>query len=125
MYNKVMDKLNISFEEASQCAKNRGMVIPKEETVEKKKRGRPKKNKKIMEVCDTSGSDDEEIIKNEEEKEEEEEEEVEVKELIHNGKIYYINPLNNILYDSKTYELLGKWDKNNKTIVDVEEDVEE
>ena len=124
LYNKVMEKLNITMEEASECAKNRGMIIPKEETVERKKRGRPKKSKKCVETYDTSGSenDEEDTLDNENE---EEDEEVEVKELTHNDKVYYINPLNNALYDSKTYELLGEWDEKNKTIIDIEQEIEE
>ena len=55
---------------------------------------------------------------------EEEEEEVEVKEFTFNKKLYYRNPINNALYDPKSYEHIGTWDEENKKIIDVNEEDE-
>ena len=55
----------------------------------------------------------------------EEEEEVEVKEFKFNKKLYYRNPVNNALYDPKSYEHIGTWDEENEKIVDVEDDDDE
>jgi len=129
----------------------------------KKKRGRPKKNKEIIEVKtvpleeDTPEQEDKQVSKHlskqlsatdatdatvatnatnaiketleeeeiEEEEEEEEEEEVEVKEFTFNKKLYYRNPINNALYDPKSYEHIGIWDEENETIVNIENEDED
>ena len=97
----------------------------------KKGRGRPKKNKE--EATKTLSHKEEDpnltcsVVDEEEEEippleESEEEEEVEVKEFIFNKKLYYRNPVNNALYDPKSYEHIGTWDEENEIIIDVNEE---
>jgi len=38
---------------------------------------------------------------------------------------YYINPLNNALYDGRSYELVGRWDERKKEIIEVIDDSED
>ena len=116
-----------------------------EEREPKKGRGRPKKNKE--EVAPLEKEDPLEDTRREKEDPleesrglrgdpleesrglrgdplEEEEEEVEVKEFTFNKKLYYRNPINNALYDPKSYEHIGTWDEENKKIIDVNEEDE-
>lgn len=94
----------------------------------KKGRGRPKKKKeeatKTLSHKEEEGNltcslVDEEIPPLEES---EEEEEVEVKEFTFNKKLYYRNPINNALYDPKSYEHIGTWDEENEIIIDINEE---
>ena len=61
----------------------------------------------------------------EEEEEDEEEEEIEVKVFSSQGRKYLINPLTNEVYDIKTHEKLGFYNKRENRINEEAEDEEE
>ena len=115
-----------------------------EEGEPKKGRGRPKKNKeevapleKVRPLEDTRSEKEDPLeesrgLRGDPLEESrglrgdplEEEEEVEVKEFTFNKKLYYRNPINNALYDPKSYEHIGTWNEENKKIIDVNEEDE-
>ena len=130
-------------------------LLEEEEEKPKKGRGRPKKNKEIVEgenhLTPTRRLEEGGVVVDPREEGDllcgtteegdllcgtteeggfgvppiEEEEEVEVKEFKFNKKLYYRNPVNNALYDPKSYEHIGTWDEENEKIVDVEDDDDE
>ena len=150
-YGNVMLNENITRERAEKYAASQGLKISEEdfevkkvnrgrpkkckseidEEVDKRKkgRGRPRKNKEEEKVeeeeVEEEKVEEKEVEEEEVEEEEVEEEEVEVKEFIFNKKLYYRNPVNNALYDPKSYEHIGRWDEENEKILDMNEDEDE
>ena len=88
--------------------------MEKEMLPEKKKRGRPRKEK---EVC-SNGRGDELIASLLESVEEVEEEETKVIRFNINGK-EYLKSEDNVLYDNKTHEAVGIWNNEIGTIEDI------
>ena len=154
-YMSIMRKLNISRLDAEREAGKLGWVIPEchfeeikrgrpkkavkvdekvEECSEKKKRGRPRKEKEV--VSNRVGEDliasllteqvntKEEvvIIKDvEEEEEEEEEEETKVIKVELCGKMY-LRTEGNMLYDCDSHDAVGMWNEEKKSIDELEEE---
>ena len=142
-YRKVMKKLNISeLEVKNECARlniklaeihmeevksKRGRPAKKKENVEKvekRGRGRPRKEKK--EEAITGENLIEKMISDREKKEEvkeelsEDEEETEVCEFVFKEK-KYLKSEKNILYDIESHEIVGKWIEELNTIEEYEE----
>ena len=104
------------------------------EKVEKKKRGRPRKEKKSSNIAgeeliasllkereENMMSVEEEVVKEEEKNDENDEEEtVVVKYEI--GGVTYLKTVENVLYDMESHELVGVWNETTKTIEVCEEE---
>ena len=133
-YREVLKRLNIPLERALEECKKNGIILNKvhiEEEVQKKKRGRPKKVETIVSDSDDNERQDEvpkkkrgrpkkektEMVSNRDEEEKEEITEVTILEL--NGK-KYLRTENDELYDEKSYELIGLFNKEEKKIILVE-----
>ena len=131
-YREVLENLNIPLEKALEECKKKGIIlnsIHTEKDIGKKKRGRPKKVDTIVSDSDNERQDDvpkkkrgrpkkekTEIVSN---KEQENEEITEVTILHLNGK-KYLRTDNDELYDEKSHELIGLFDKVNNSIIMVE-----
>ena len=137
-YGNIMEKLNISREQAEAKAKKMGVIIPEEQFAVlkktrgrpkketsvtdtdseissasvKKPRGRPKKNEKKLESMPSS---DIELLSELDSDSDSDEEEVKVVEIEFLGEIYYKS-----ISDSKVYnkdsEEVGYWDEDNREI---------
>lgn len=147
-YLTVMNRLNISREEAELSARSLGWEIdeinfessvgkrgrPRKEgveekkEVEKKKRGRPRKSKEV--VSSNVGEDliaslmtecVEKVCNEVVEEEEEEEEETSVEKFEYDGKIYLRSGVN-MLFDIDSHEAVGIWNESEKKIDDLEEE---
>ena len=132
-YREVLKEKNIPLERALEECKKNGIILNKihiEEEVQKKKRGRPKKVETIVSDSDNERQDEvpkkkrgrpkkekTEIVSNREEEEKEEITEVTILEL--NGK-KYLRTENDELYDEKSHELIGLFNKEEKKIILVE-----
>lgn len=132
-YREVLKRLNIPLERALEECKKNGIILNKihiEEEVQKKKRGRPKKVETIVSDSDNERQDEvpkkkrgrpkkekTEIVSNRDEEEKEEITEVTILEL--NGK-KYLRTENDELYDEKSHELIGLFNKEEKKIILVE-----
>lgn len=146
-YLTVMNRLNISREEAELSARSLGWEIdeinfessvgkrgrPRKERVEeekkeveKKKRGRPRKSKEV--VSSNVGEDliaslmtecIEEVCNDV--VEEEEEEETSVEKFEYDGKIYLRSGVN-MLFDIDSHEAVGMWNESEKKIDDLDEE---
>ena len=130
-YREVLKNLSISFEKALEECKKKEIILNKihiEEEKSKKKRGRPKKVETI--VSDSDNERQEEIPKKKrgrpkKEKteivsnKEQDDEETEVTILNLNG-MKYLRTDNDELYDEKSHELIGLFDKENNSIILVE-----
>ena len=140
-YRKVMRYLKVTDEEVKKAASEKNIYIAevhleevevkkgrtkkvKEEKVEEedKKRGRPKKEEKKVEVSATEDLfatlvKEAEEAKKEEEKEEvsEEEDEITVKKFEHKG-VTYLRSSDNVIYDMNTEDAIGKWNEVSKCI---------
>ena len=80
----------------------------------KKKRGRPKKERKVVSVCaddDLIGA----LIAHEINGDSDSEEEIEVRKFIYNDILYLIDDNNNI-YDYQSHDCIGKWNDESKII---------
>ena len=155
-YGNVMKKLNITREEAEKEAGRLGWTIPEcqfEEKVgkrgrpkkdvcvddtssecsEKKKRGRPKKEKEV--VSNTVGDDliaslltsQTNVEENEQECEvskEEEEEETQVVKFEFNGKCY-LKSEDNILFDIESHDAVGLWNDETNEINELPDEDED
>ena len=137
IYSSVMRKEGISREEAESAAKELGWEIPecyfelkgskrgrpkknveKENKVEKKTRGRPKKEKET--VVGNVGEDlIASLIEDSVECEEECEEECEVTKQEYNGRMY-LKTESNVLYDIESHDYVGVW--NGESIDEIEEE---
>jgi len=131
-YRKIMRYLKVTDEEVKKAAADKNIYIAevhfeevevkkgrtkkvKEEVVEEdKKRGRPKKEEKKVEV---SATEDlfATLVKEAEEAKKEEEEEITVKKFEHKG-VTYLRSSDNVIYDMNTEDAIGKWNEVSKCI---------
>ena len=84
------------------------------ETGNKKKRGHPKKERKVVSVCadnDLIGA----LLADEINGDSDSEEEIEVRKFIYNDILYLIDDNNNI-YDYQSHDCIGKWNDDSKII---------
>lgn len=142
-YRKIMRYLKLTDEEVKKAASEKNIFIDEKhfeevevkkgrtkKVVEKveeedKKRGRPKKEEKKVEVSVTEDLFAT-LVKEAEEakKEEEEEEEVTVKKFEHKG-VTYLRSSDNVIYDMKTEDAIGKWNEAREEIEEYELEPEE
>ena len=162
-YKKVMEKLKLREEDVKREAKLKNIELPldifttpaskrgrpkKSETIrqgssEPKRRGRPKKTGKPLEVSTTedlfasliseakaksptteSKVKEPVVEKPPVQEEKTEAEEVKVKKFEFKGRMYY-RTVDNVLYDPKTQDCVGVFNEERQEIEDVEEDEEE
>ena len=137
-YGNVMEKLNITREEAETEARKFGLVIPEEEfevkrarrgrprkdtsandtseeEIPKKQRGRPKKNKKVVSTSAEKEDDAESQTSLKSEATDSDEEETAVKIVAIDGK-KYLKADDNTMYNFETHEELGTWNPETRTI---------
>jgi hypothetical protein len=152
-YMSIMRKLNISRLDAEREAGKLGWVIPEchfeeikrgrpkkavkvdekvEECSEKKKRGRPRKEKEVVSnrvgedliaslLTEQVNTKEEVVIIKDVEKEEEEEEETKVIKVELCGKMY-LRTEGNMLYDCDSHDAVGMWNEEKKSIDELEEE---
>ena len=156
-YANVMKKLNINKEEAMREASRLNWIIPechfeekkgkrgrpKKETSaddtdsecgEKKKRGRPKNTKEIINndagedliasLLEQENNEIKEICEEKIEEEEEEEEETKVIKFEYDGKCY-LKSEDDVLYDIESHDAVGVWNEKEKKIDEFDEDEDE
>lgn len=140
-YRKIMRYLKLTDEEVKKAASEKNIFIDEKhfeelevkkgrtkKVVEKveeedKKRGRPKKEEKKVEVSVTEDLFAT-LVKEAEEAKKEEEEEVTVKKFEHKG-VTYLRSSDNVIYDMKTEDAIGKWNEAREEIEEYELEPEE